>query len=187
MKADDKKTIDRVRKMIFAKVYPFYVAKAEKKGRTKVEVDQVIRWLTGYTAKGLESQLKKEADFETFFKDAPKMNTQRKKITGVVCGVRVEEIKDPFMREVRYLDKLIDELAKGKAMEKVLREEPQTSEFPMTMGTVAPRELAVNGINTLKQVSKYTEKALLAIHGVGPKAVRIIKEELAKQKLQLKK
>ncbi len=186
MKADDKKTIERVRKMIFAKVYPFYIAKAEKKGRTKAEVDQIIHWLTGYTAKGLESQLKKETNFGEFFKNAPKMNARRKKITGVVCGVRVEEIKDSFMREVRYLDKLIDELAKGKAMEKVLREESQTSEFPKTMGKVAPRELAVNGINTLKQASKYTEKELLAIHGVGPKAVRIIKEELAKQKLRLK-
>ena len=107
--------------MSFASVYPHYVAKAEKKGRTKEEVDEIIRWLTGYSQKGLEEQIKKETDFETFFKKAPKMNTKRKLITGVVCGVRVEEIKEKTMREIRYLDKLIDELAKGKAMEKILR------------------------------------------------------------------
>lgn len=107
--------------MMFAKVYPMYVAKAERKGRTKEEVDTIIRWLTGYTQKGLESQIKKETDFETFFKKAPKLNPSRKLITGVVCGVRVEDIKDPIMREVRYLDKLIDELAKGKDMQKILR------------------------------------------------------------------
>lgn len=104
----------------FARVYPYYVAKAEKKGRTKAEVDKIIRWLTGYTQKGLEAQLKKQTDFETFYK-APKMNPSRSLITGVVCGIRVEEIKDPLMREIRYLDKLIDELAKGKPMEKILR------------------------------------------------------------------
>lgn len=107
--------------MSFASVYPHYVAKAEKKGRTKEEVDEIIRWLTGYSQKGLEEQIKKETDFETFFKKAPKMNTKRKLITGVVCGVRVEEIKEKTMREIRYLDKLVDELAKGKAMEKILR------------------------------------------------------------------
>lgn len=107
--------------MIFASVYPMYIAKAERKGRTKAEVDTVIRWLTGYTQKGLESQIKKRTDFETFFAQAPKMNPLRKLITGVICGVRLEEIKDPLMREVRYLDKLVDELAKGRAMEKILR------------------------------------------------------------------
>lgn len=172
--------------MIFATVYPFYVAKAEKKGRTKVEVDEIIRWLTGYSLKNLNSQLKKEITFETFFKEAPKMNPKRKQITGVVCGVRVEEIKDSFMREVRYLDKLVDELAKGKAIEKILREASPRGDFPATMGRVASRELAANGVHTLKQVTKYTEKELLAIHGVGPKAVSIIKEELAKMKLHLK-
>jgi hypothetical protein len=104
-----------------AKVYPYYVAKAEKKGRTKAEVDAVICWLTGYTPKGFEKQLKQQTDFETFFAKAPKMNPKRKLITGVVCGVRVEDIKEPTMREIRYLDKLIDELAKGKAMEQILR------------------------------------------------------------------
>jgi hypothetical protein len=112
---------ERVFKMIFAKVYPYYVAKAEKKGRTKAEVDAIICWLTGYDQRELEGQLKKEKDFGTFFKEAPKMNPARSLIKGVVCGVRVEEIQDPTMREVRYLDKLIDELAKGKAMEKILR------------------------------------------------------------------
>ena len=104
-----------------ANVYPFYVAKAEKKGRTKAEVDAVICWLTGYTPKQLEKQLKLQTDFETFFAKAPRMNPERKQITGVICGVRVEEIKEPTMREIRYLDKLVDELAKGKAMEKILR------------------------------------------------------------------
>ena len=105
----------------FASVYPLYVAKAEKKGRTKAEVDQVISWLTGYSHKQLEAQLKKQADFETFFAKAPKINPSRALIKGVVCGVRVEEIKEPVMREIRYLDKLIDELARGRAMDKILR------------------------------------------------------------------
>jgi hypothetical protein len=105
----------------FATVYPLYVAKAEKKGRTKAEVDQVIAWLTGYGQKELEKQLKDQTDFETFFAKAPKINPSRALIKGVVCGVRVEEIKEPTMREIRYLDKLIDELAKGKAMDQILR------------------------------------------------------------------
>jgi hypothetical protein len=104
-----------------ANVYPYYIAKAEKKGRTKAEVDAIVCWLTGYTPKQLESQLKQQTDFETFFAKAPKMNPARKRITGVICGVRVEDIEEPTMREIRYLDKLIDELAKGKAMEKILR------------------------------------------------------------------
>ena len=105
----------------FASVYPHYVTKAENKGRTKAEVDEIIRWLTGYTKKGLTSQLDKGTDFETFFAKAPKMNPDRSLITGVVCGVRVEEVEEPTMREIRYLDKLVDELARGKAMEKILR------------------------------------------------------------------
>ena len=104
-----------------ANVYPFYIAKAEKKGRTKAEVDEIIRWLTGYSAKQLEKALAAEVDFETFFARAPKMNPARKLITGVICGIRVEDIEDPLMQELRYLDKLVDELAKGKAMEKILR------------------------------------------------------------------
>ncbi len=106
----------RVYAMSFASVYPMYVAKAEKKGRTKAEVDQVIRWLTGYTAKGLESQIAKKASFEAFFGKAPNLNPARKQITGVVCGMRVEEIDEPLMRDIRYLDKLVDELAKGRPM-----------------------------------------------------------------------
>jgi hypothetical protein len=109
--------------MSFASVYPLYVAKAEKKGRAKAEVDEVIRWLTGYSQKKLEAQLKKKTDFETFFAQAPDMNPARALIKGVVCGVRVEDIKEPTMQEIRYLDKLVDELAKGKALEKVLRKE----------------------------------------------------------------
>jgi len=105
----------------FASVYPLYVAKAEKKGRKRSEVDAVICWLTGYTQRELEGLLKKEKDFETLFKDAPKLNPSRTLIKGVICGVRVEDIQDPTMREIRYLDKLIDELAKGKPMDKILR------------------------------------------------------------------
>lgn len=111
----------RIYTMSFASVYPHYVTKAESKGRTKAEVDEIIRWLTGYTQRKLESQIKKEIDFETFFKEAPKMNPKRRLITGVVCGIRVEEIKEKTMREIRYLDKLVDELARGKAMEKIVR------------------------------------------------------------------
>lgn len=113
----------RIYKMSIARVYPFYLAKAERKGRTKEEVDEIILWLTGYTQKALESQLKKETDFETFFAEAPQMNPSRALIKGVVCGVRVEDIEEPTMREIRYLDKLVDELAKGKAMGKILRDE----------------------------------------------------------------
>jgi hypothetical protein len=104
-----------------ANVYPFYIAKAEKKGRAKSEVDAIICWLTGYTPRQLAAQLKKQTDFETFFQQAPKPNPSRKAITGVICGVRIEEIKEPTMREIRYLDKLVDELTKGKPMEKILR------------------------------------------------------------------
>lgn len=105
----------------FASVYPFYVVKAEKKGRTKREVDEIICWLTGYSEKDLETQLKKETNFEIFFNKAPKLNPSRSLIKGIICGVRIEEIKEPLMREIRYLDKLIDELAKGKTMDKILR------------------------------------------------------------------
>jgi hypothetical protein len=107
--------------MAFSKVYPLYVQKAERKNRTKDEVDQIIRWLTGYTQAGLEKQIKQENDFESFFAQAPAMHPHASLIKGVVCGVRVEEVEDPLMQKIRYLDKLIDELAKGKAMEKILR------------------------------------------------------------------
>ena len=117
----DEKTRNRVFAINFAKVYPLYVAKAEKKGRKQSEVDAVICWLTGYTQRELKAQLKRQADIETFFREAPKMNPSRPLIKGVICGIRVEDIQDPMMRDVRYLDKLIDELAKGKAMEKILR------------------------------------------------------------------
>lgn len=112
----------RIYTMSFAKVYPHYVAKAEKKGRTKEEVDKIIRWLTGYTQDQLEAHLENETDLETFFQEAPEPSPARQLITGVICGVRVEEIEEPIMREIRYLDKLIDELARGKAMEKILRQ-----------------------------------------------------------------
>jgi len=114
-------TKPRVYTMSFANVYPLYVAKAEKKGRTKSEVDEIIRWLTGYTQEELGDQLEKQTDFENFFAEAPQLNPSRALIKGVICGVRVEDIKEPVMREIRFLDKLIDELAKGRAMDKILR------------------------------------------------------------------
>ncbi len=112
----------RIYTMSVASVYPLYISKAERKGRTKAEVDEILRWLTGYTQEGLEEQLEKQTDFETFFSEAPLLNPSRTLIKGVICGVRVEEIKEPVMQEIRYLDKLIDELAKGKAMVKILRD-----------------------------------------------------------------
>ncbi len=116
-------TQHRIYAMSFASVYPHYVNKAEKKERTKSEVDEIIRWLTGYSQKELKAQLDNKTDFETFFAEAPQMNPSRSLIKGVVCGVRVEDVEEPTMREIRYLDKLIDELARGKAMEKILRKE----------------------------------------------------------------
>lgn len=112
---------ERVFRMAFASVYPHYVTKVEKKGRTKEELHTVIHWLTGYTEKGLQKVLDTQADFRTFFEQAPKLNPNASMITGVICGYRVEDIEDPLMQKIRYLDKLVDELAKGKAMEKILR------------------------------------------------------------------
>ncbi len=108
-----------------ASVYPLYIAKAEKKGRTKAEVDEIFRWLTGHDQASLEAELASKTTFQDFFANAPKLNPNRSLITGVVCGIRVETIEDPLMRELRYLDKLVDELAKGKAMEKILRRPAQ--------------------------------------------------------------
>lgn len=121
MKPADKKTLERVFAMKFARVYPLYVQKAERKQRTKEEVDEIICWLTGYDRAGLRRQIEQESDFKTFFEKAPRLHPNRELIKGVVCGVRVEEVEEPLMRQIRYLDKLIDELAKGKAMEKILR------------------------------------------------------------------
>jgi hypothetical protein len=112
---------ERVYKMAFASVYPMLVRKAERKGRAKEEVDVLIFWLTGYDESGLREQIEKEADLRTFYAEAPQINPNASKITGVVCGVRVENIEDPLMQKIRWLDKLVDELAKGKAMEKILR------------------------------------------------------------------
>jgi hypothetical protein len=114
-------TKHRIYTMSFARIYPEYVAKAERKGRTKGEVDEIIGWLTGYSQQELEAQLEKQTDVETFFAEVPQLNPSRALIKGVVCGVRVEDIEEPTMQAIRYLDKLIDELAKGKAMEKILR------------------------------------------------------------------
>jgi hypothetical protein len=112
---------DRVFKMSFAGVYPHYVQKAEKKGRTKKELDRVICWLTGYSPQALAKQIKERKDLETFFSEAPSFNPNASKISGVICGVRIEQIEDPLMRKIRYMDKLVDELAKGRPMEKILR------------------------------------------------------------------
>jgi hypothetical protein len=114
-------TKHRIYSVSVASVYPHYLAKAEKKGRTKAEVDEIIRWLTGHSQQSLDDQLAEKTNFEDFFAQAPRMNPSRSLITGVICGVRVEDIQETTMREIRYLDKLIDELAKGKAMEKILR------------------------------------------------------------------
>ena len=114
-------TKHRIYSISVASVYPHYVAKAEKKGRTRAEVDEIICWLTGHSPESLGEQLAKNTNFEDFFAQAPRMNPSRSSIKGVVCGIRVEDIQEPLMREIRYLDKLIDELAKGKAMEKILR------------------------------------------------------------------
>ena len=121
MTTETGNTKHRIYTTSFASVYPHYVTKAENKDRSKREVDEIIRWLTGYTQRGLNAQLRKETDFETFFDEAPEMNPNRSLITGVVCGVRVEDIEEPTMQEIRYLDKLVDELAKGKAMDTILR------------------------------------------------------------------
>jgi len=114
-------TKHRIFTTAFSKVYPLYLQKAERKNRTRAEVDQIIRWLTGYSQSGLEKQIEQQSDLETFFAQAPAIHPNASLIKGVVCGVRVEEVEDPLMRKIRYLDKLIDELAKGKAMEKILR------------------------------------------------------------------
>jgi hypothetical protein len=112
---------ERVYAILFASVYPLYIKKAESKGRKKEEVDQLISWLTGYDRKGLQEQIDRKTDLETFFAEAPQLNPNVSKINGVICGYRVQEIEDPLMQKIRYMDKLIDELAKGKAMEKILR------------------------------------------------------------------
>jgi hypothetical protein len=114
-------TAHRIYTMSFASVYPLYVTKAERKGRTRSEVDEIVRWLTGYSQDEFDAQVDRQVDFETFLAEAPRPNPSRELITGVVCGVRVEDIEEPTMREIRYLDRLIDELARGKAMEKILR------------------------------------------------------------------
>lgn len=114
-------TKHRIYSISLSSVYPYYIDKAEKKGRTKKEVDEIICWLTGYSQKDLETQLKKNTDFETFFANAPSPNPLRALIKGVICGIRVENIEEPLMREIRYLDKLVDELAKGKSIDKILR------------------------------------------------------------------
>lgn len=118
---DNTKKASKIYTISFSKVYPYYIAKAEKKGRTKNEVDQIICWLTGYSQKQLDNQLKKQTNMQEFFAEAPKLNPARSLIKGTICGIKIEEIKEQVMREIRYLDKLIDELANGKSMENILR------------------------------------------------------------------
>lgn len=113
---------ERIYKLLFSSVYPLYIQKVEKKGRSKEELDTVIKWLTGYNNEQLKAQIENKVDFETFFAEAPELNPNASKITGVICGYRVEDIEDPLVQKLRYLDKLVDELAKGKKMEKILRE-----------------------------------------------------------------
>ncbi len=117
-----KMKTERIYKILFSSVYPLYIQKVEKKGRTKEELDTVIKWLTGYNDEQIKEQIEKKVDFQTFFAEAPEINPNASKITGVICGYRVEEIEDPLIQKMRYLDKLIDEIAKGRKMEKILRE-----------------------------------------------------------------
>jgi len=133
----------RIYAMPFASVYPHYVTKVEKKGRTRAELDEVIRWLTGYSPKGLAQVLERRTDFATFFEAAPRMNPNAPRITGTICGVRIAEIEEPLMRQIRWLDKLVDELAKGRPMEKVLRSaEGETVAKPMAKAKPAPKKAA---------------------------------------------
>jgi hypothetical protein len=163
-----KRNNTRVYAMVFAKVYPFYIAKAEKKGRTKAEVDMIITWLTGYTEKKLASQIKKKVDFETFYHEAPKPNPARKLITGVVCGVRIEDIEDPLMREVRYLDKLVDELAKGRTMEKILRKGSDSSKIEEyhNARTKSDRDICILLRDTISAQLKKAERKMWHGHPV---------------------
>ena len=117
-----KMNTERIYKILFSSVYPLYIQKVEKKGRTKEELDTVIKWLTGYSDTQIKEQIEKKVDFQTFFAEAPELNPNASKITGVICGYRVEEIEDPLIQKLRYLDKLVDEIAKGRKMEKILRE-----------------------------------------------------------------
>lgn len=180
MKQPDATKKHRIYTMSFARVYPEYINKAQRKGRTKSEVDEIILWLTGYTQSEFEKQLENQTDMETFYKVAPKMNPKRKEIKGVICGIRVEEIKDKTMQNIRYLDKLIDELAQGKPMEKILR-----GDAFHNIGAPASRALESIGVKTLSELTKYSEKELLALHGFGPKALKLLKEKLNEKGLSL--
>ncbi len=164
----------------FSSVYPYYIAKAERKGRTKAEVDEIIRWLTGYTQKQFEKHLEKETNFEDFFGKA-KLNPKRSLIKGMICGVRIEEIKEKTMREIRYLDKMVDELAKGETMGQILRE----AEFPK-ISAPAQRALENAKIKKLKDLAQWSVKELSALHGIGPSSIPILKSALKKKGLCFK-
>jgi hypothetical protein len=169
--------------MSVAKVYPLYVTKVERKGRTEAELLTVICWLTGYSEEQLRAQLEQNATFEAFFASAPQLNPHRDLITGVICGVRIQEITEPLMREIRYMDKLVDELAKGRAMEKILRkpeEKEAVSPWPKGVGSPAVRALTGAGFTQLSDLTRVSKKELSELHGMGPKALRVLEEALQK-------
>lgn len=174
----------RIYTMSFASVYPHYLAKAEKKGRSKKEVDEMIRWLTGYTQRELDAQIRRKADVETFFAQASRMNPLRRQITGVICGIRIEEIEEPLMREIRILDKLIDELAKGKAVGSILGHS-EAGGLPK-IGAPATRALHGIGVTTLEELVKYSLDDLLQLHGFGPSAMKILQREMATRGMALR-
>ena len=149
---------DRVFAMPFASVYPLYVKKAERKGRTQSEVDEIVRWLTGYTQAGLQRQIEEENDFRSFFARAPKIHPNVSQITGVVCGVRVEDVEDPLMQKIRWLDKLIDELARGKAMESILRSSATAKKKSVAKAKATKKKAAKKKAAKKKPVKKTAAK-----------------------------
>jgi uncharacterized protein YdhG (YjbR/CyaY superfamily) len=181
-------TKHRIYNTSVASVYVHYVAKAERKGRTKVEVDEIIRWLTGYRQEELEAHLKKGTDFETFFQDASELNPLRILIKGTICGIRIESIEEPLMKEIRYMDKLIDELAQGKSMDRILRKQEKNDDFSqLRLATPARRALLQAGIETLEQLSQYTEEEVLKLHGMGKSATPKLKTALEQTGKSFKK
>lgn len=179
-------TRHRIFGISFASIYRLYVLKAERKNHGATEVDQVITWLTGYDAAGLQRTIADEVDLETFFARAPRMNPHATLITGVICGIRVEEIEDPLMQQIRYMDKLVDEVARGKKMTSILRgADAQTASaalpgtfapIPAKVGRPAARALEAAGFRTIEDLDGASERAILALHGVGPRAIPILRE-----------
>lgn len=157
--------IHRIYSMSFARVYPLYIAKVERKGRTKKELNEAICWLTGYSQKELDAQLKKETDLEKFFAEAPKLNPLRNLITGIICGIRVEDIKEPTMQAIRYLDKLVDELAKGKPLEKILRKIPTEQTSTSSKPSTISEYIALQPKESQKKLSEMREAILSSAPG----------------------